>query len=215
MRVLARRTLRRGTLIGCVVLLAAASCRPSRAGGDTNHPRGGPRYLGDFRGVPTEVDPAFKEPWDALQAALASDPGSAETAAAADRLLAAGPPFDLRMWGVQAKAQHAYANGDDASAISMVDQVLAAAPPDAPPDPVSALALVRARALVRSGDATRALAAIDDAALTREGVVLPSEAAALRASALDRAGKTDALRAWRRRWVLARRHSPRSPSRVP
>jgi len=196
MRVLVRRTRRRSTLFACLAVLAVASCRPARAGGDTNHPGSGPKYLGDFRGVPTEVDPAFAEPWDALQTALAKDPGSAETAAAADRLLAAGPPFELRMWGVQAKAQHAYANGDDPGAVAMVDQVLAAAPPEAAPDAVSALALVRARALVRSGDATRALAAIDEAALVREGVVMPSEAAALRAIALDRAGKTDALRAY-------------------
>jgi ABC-type branched-subunit amino acid transport system substrate-binding protein len=176
----------------CLALFAAASCKTVRAGGDTKQPK----YLGDFRGVPTEVDPAFAEPWAALQAAIAADPGGPDTAAAADRLLAAGPPFDLRMWGVQAKAQHAYLGGDDPAAIAMVDQVLAAAAPDASPDAVSALSLVRARALVRSGDATRALAAIDEAPLQREGVVLPTEAAALRAIALDRAGKSDALRAY-------------------
>jgi ABC-type branched-subunit amino acid transport system substrate-binding protein len=197
MRVLARRARRRGCVLAALVTLAIPSCRTTRAGGDGTQP---PRYLGDFRGAPTEVDPAFADAWSELQAAVAADAGSAATVAAADRLLSAGPPFELRLWGVHAKAQHAYLNGDDAGAISMADQVLAASTPESSPDAISALALVRVRALVRSGDAVRALASMDEPALRREGVLIPSEEAALRAIALDRAGRPEALAAlvrWR------------------
>lgn len=193
MRVLVRRARRRTTLLVAVMIMAVPSCRTGRAGPEGTKT---PRYLGDFRGGPTEVDPAFAEPWKALQEAIAADPGAAETAAAADRLLAAGPPFELRLWGVHAKAQHAYANGDDHDAVTMVDQVLAAAPPEAGADAVSALALLRVRAMVRSGDAARALVAIDEPPLRREGVLVPGEEAALRAIALDRAGRPDALGAY-------------------
>lgn len=193
MRVLMRRARRRTTVIIAAAALAIPSCRTGRAGGEGTAT---PRYLGDFRGAPTEVDPAFAEPWAALQAAVAADPGAPEAAAAADRLLAAGPPFGVRLGGVHAKAQHAYVNADDAGAVTMVDQVLAAATAEAAADAVSALALVRVRALVRSGDAVRGLAALDEPALRRDGVLIPGEEAALRAIALDRAGRPDALAAY-------------------
>src|SRR5688572_33215847 len=91
-----------------VAALALGSCRPTGAT---------PKFVGDFRGAPSEVDPAFAEDWDALQRAIAVDPGSADVAAAADRLLARGPALDLRLWAIAAKAEHAYRGGDDAKAI--------------------------------------------------------------------------------------------------
>jgi ABC-type branched-subunit amino acid transport system substrate-binding protein len=171
------------------VALTIASCRTGRA--RTQLPP--PQYLGDFRGAPTAVDPAFAEPWEALQSAVAADPGSVATVEAADRLLAAGPPFELRLWGVHAKANATYLAGDDDGAVRMVDQVLAAAARESAPDAISALNLLLCRALVRSGDPARGLVVLDSPALEREGVVTADEALALRAIGLDRAGRPEAL----------------------
>lgn len=200
MRVLVRRARRRLVLATSLLVLAAAA--PScRAKGNTTTPK----YLGDFRGAPTEVPPEFEAPWADLQAALKRDPANADVDAAADRLLAAGPPFDLRLWGVQAKAAHAYAIGDDARAIQMADEVLTAAAgrSDASADAISALCLVRVRSMVRSGDPARALILIEEPPLQREGVIVPDEDAALRAIAFDRSGRhPEALAAfvrWRSR----------------
>lgn len=192
MRVLWARARRRATFAVCLVALTIPSCRTGRARTETT----APKYLGDFRGAPTEVDPAFAEPWAALQTAVAADPASAEAVAAADRLLAAGPPFELRMWGVHAKAHASYLGGDDASATKMIDQVLAAAAPDSAPDAVSALNLLLCRALVRSGDPARGLVVLDAPPLAREGVVAVDEGLALRAIGLDRAGRPEALAAF-------------------
>ncbi len=202
MRVLVRRAQRRCLLAASLLALAAAapSCRPGRAQGSTP-----PKYLGDFRGAPTEVPDAFAESWAALQDAMKRDPGGDDVVIAADRLLSAGPPFDLRLWGVQAKAAHAYARGEDTAAIQLAEQVLTAAAgrADASADAISALCLVRVRAMVRSGDPARALGLLDEAPLRREGVVGPDEDAALRAIAFDRSGRqTEALAAfvgWRAR----------------
>lgn len=149
-----------------------------------------PQYLGDFRGAPTSVDPAFAADWTAMREAIAADPAQTSVVEAADRLLAAGPPLELRLWGVHAKAQHAYLHGDDTGAIAMVDQVLAAVKDPAPVlDAISALSLVRVRALVRTGDPGRALVVLDDPALARPGVLGDEERAGIRALALDRNGR--------------------------
>lgn len=179
-----------------VAALALGSCRPTRAT---------PKFIGDFRGAPSEVDPAFAEDWDALQRAIAVDPGSAEVAAAADRLLARGPALDLRLWAIAAKAEHAYRGGDDGRAIDMVDQAMGAAEgkDDAPIDALSVLARVRVRALVRSGDPARGLVALDEPALARDGILDDDERVSLRAVGLDRAGRHPealaAYLAWRSR----------------
>ncbi len=166
------------------LLAGPVGCRPSGA----RLPA--PQYLGDFRGAPRSVDPAFAADWKALRDAVAEDPGQPSVVEAADRLLAAGPPIELRLWGVHAKAQHAYVHGDDAAAIAMADQVLAVVEdPIAVADAISALSLVRVRALVRTGDPGRALVVLDDPALLRVGVLTEEERVGIRALALDRNGR--------------------------
>ncbi|HET6582611.1 MAG TPA: hypothetical protein VFG69_04175, partial [Nannocystaceae bacterium] len=147
-----------------VAALVLGSCRPTHAT---------PKFVGDFRGAPTEVAPEFAADWSALQDAIAADPGGADVLAAADRLLARGPELDLRLWAIAAKAEHAYRHGDDDKAITQVDQALSAAAgkDDAPIDALSVLSRVRVRALVRSGDPARGLVALDEPAVTRDGIL--------------------------------------------
>lgn len=185
--VLRRRRLRRLVAAWGTAALVLA-CRPGHGQGSTTTPV----YLGDFRGNgPTEVAPAYADDWHALQDALARDPAADEVRAAADRLLAAGPPLELRMWAIQARARHAYALGHDTEAIQMTDQILAAAAAagDGSPDAISALSLSRVRSMIRSGDPARGLVLLEEPALAREGVVVPLERAALQAIGLDRAGR--------------------------
>ncbi|MFO0635819.1 MAG: ABC transporter substrate-binding protein [Nannocystaceae bacterium] len=188
MHVLVHRRRRRSALVtaACATFVLALACRPSRGEGKT------PVYLGDFRGEQAvRVGPEFDADWRALQDALAKDPGADEVRAAADRLLAAGPPLELRLWAIQARARHAYARGQDAEAVQITDEALAAAAgqADAPADAISALCLSRVRSMVRSGDPARALVLLDEAPLQRPGVLVPMETAALRSIALDRAGR--------------------------
>ena len=170
-----------------LVLVAGAlptlgSCRASRSAQPT------PTYLGDFRDVgPRHVDAEYRDDWDALTRAREADPAAPAVAEAADRLLARDPPADIRLAAQLAKAEQAFLAREDARAILLVDEALTSSDADANVhDTRAALAVVRVRALARSGDAARALDVLAEPLL--DGLA-DEERRGLHAVALDRDGQ--------------------------
>ncbi|MCH9681120.1 MAG: hypothetical protein K0V04_06795 [Deltaproteobacteria bacterium] len=141
--------------------------------------------------------------WDRLVKARADDPGGREVVAAADDVLASDAPVTLQLAALRAKAEYAYAHGDDVLAIGLAERGLAlvAAPdPGSAPQTLIDLARVRARAMVRGGDPTAAIAAIDHPVATAGEGWPGAELAGLRAVAADRNGDWAAAVAGLARW---------------
>jgi ABC-type branched-subunit amino acid transport system substrate-binding protein len=194
-----RATRLRRVLIGLVVgaLPTLLSCRPSRATEIPRHP-------GDVRSVdPSRVDPLFADAWAEVVRLRDADPTDPQIPMKVDALLALGPPVDLRLAAQLAKAQQAYLTGQDPQAVLAVDQALSGVEvPDANPPAVAVeLMIVRVRAMVRGGDPSRSLVALDEPILRAPGVLDPVERLSLRAIALERNGQfadaVVALARWR------------------
>jgi ABC-type branched-subunit amino acid transport system substrate-binding protein len=145
------------------------------------------------------VEPEFRADWERVLAAQAKDPGGVEVSVAADALLARGPPPEVRMAALHAKAQVAWLAGDDGAALRWLDEALALGGVREALE--HAAQRLRTFALARGGPVDEALVAVEDA--ERRGLVDPQEAAGARAVALDRSGRADqaalAFARWRAR----------------
>ena len=139
------------------------------------------------------MDPAVRAAWDEMDAQWQADPAGDGVRAAAETILATDAPPNVRRAALRAKAEHAYLNGEDAEAIVSAEEGLALgradANPSAPPPAVMIeLARLRVRALVRGGDPTLALEALDEPLVHAGGGLDPLEEQGLRAVAADRNG---------------------------
>jgi ABC-type branched-subunit amino acid transport system substrate-binding protein len=180
--------LRRALCVGVLALLpSVVSCRSSKAG-DLVAP-------GD---VPVEL----RDEWQALMDAQQKDRESTAIDQAADAILDKEAPADVHAQALLAKAERQYLVGNDADAIALADEALAKIGP--PPVDVqsplrTAIHATLARALVRGGDAGRALTELDW--LEQAGAIEPIELRGARAVALDRQGDREralaAYVAWR------------------
>ncbi len=162
-------------------LAAFAGCpRPSRPT---------PKFLGDARQLDaSDVDPAYREDWAAMEKARAADPASPEVAELATKLLQRDPPLPVRLSALRARAEHAYAHGDDAATIAAGDEGLGLV--EVAGDRAAAvlvdLARLRAFALARGGDPQAALAALDGPILAGTDRLTLEQRWGARAAALDR-----------------------------
>lgn len=193
----AARPLARGLVIlGLAIASSGASCRPA---GTVQHPVGAAGS--DLDGRP--ADPGEGDAWDRLQRARAADPGGEEARALAAALLAGDPPLALRLAALRALAEHAYLHHDDASAIASAQEGLERGRGEVASEPqvLVDLARIRARALVRGGDPSAALAALDEPLVQARGGLGLVDALGMRAVASDRKGDTAAavaaFAAWR------------------
>jgi ABC-type branched-subunit amino acid transport system substrate-binding protein len=185
--------LRRALCVGALALLpSVVSCRSSRANGE----------LVDPSAVPVEL----RDEWQALLDAQQQDRESTAIDQAADALLDQDAPVDVHAQALLAKAERQYLVGNDADAITLADEALAKlgpAPAGTQPDssgPLrSAIRVTLTRALVRGGDAARALTELDW--LEQAGAIEPLELRGARAIAFDRQGDREralaAFVAWR------------------
>lgn len=152
---------------------------------------------------PTEVPEDLRDEWQALESAKQGDRSSEAIDAAADALLEQEPPPTLVAGALQAKAERQYMLGNDAEAIALADQALAALdqasgqtagptgkPPKSQVELLGAIQRVLALALTRGGDPARALTQLD--AVESWDGMSPTELRGARAVALDRKGDTAA-----------------------
>ncbi|MCA9648713.1 MAG: ABC transporter substrate-binding protein [Myxococcales bacterium] len=167
--------------------------------GPTTTPRPGEPSVLDER----PRDPQVQAAWDRLQAARAEDPGSDEVRVIAEQILAGDPPLSMRLAALRAKAEHAYLAGADPLAIATAEEGLALVTGGPEQDALVLvdLARIRLRALVRGGDPSIALSALDEPLVHARGGLPPVEEHGLRAVGLDRngdlAGALVELAAWR------------------
>lgn len=185
--------LRRALCVGVLALLpSVVSCRSSRANGQ----------LVDPSAVPIEL----RDEWQALIDAQHEDRESTAIDQAADALLGQDAPVDVHAQALHAKAERQYLVGNDADAITLADEALAKlGPPPAGTEPDargplrSAIHMTLARALVRGGDAGRALTELDW--LEQASAIEPLDLRGARAVAFDRQGDREralaAFVAWR------------------
>ncbi|MEM7155055.1 MAG: ABC transporter substrate-binding protein [Myxococcota bacterium] len=139
------------------------------------------------------MDPAVRAAWDEMDSQWQADPAGEGVRAAAERLLATEAPANVHRAAFRAKAEHAYLNGSDAEAIVSAEEglELGQAEPDPGPQPPAVmieLARLRVRALVRGGDPTLALEALEEPLVHAGGGLDPVEEQGLRAIAADRNG---------------------------
>jgi ABC-type branched-subunit amino acid transport system substrate-binding protein len=193
----ARQAARGAAIVALGLACSGASCRP--AGRTT------PSGVADARDLDRRPDdPGWQTAWDRLQQAHQTDPAGAEARALADELLAAAdPPLSVRLAALRVRAEHAYLHGDDpvAQASATEGLTLGQGSADGEPHVLVDLARIRARALVRSGDPSSALAALSEPLVQGRGGLPPAEALGMRAVALDRMGDAAAavaaFAAWR------------------
>jgi ABC-type branched-subunit amino acid transport system substrate-binding protein len=184
----ARAAVRALATLALGVLCSGASCRP---GGGTTPPK----FLGDGSGLDERPDdPSQRDAWDRLQRAREADPGGAEVRAIADELLAGNPPLAVRLAALRARAEHAYLHQDDPVAIASAEEGLGLGREgaDGEAQVLVDLARIRARALVRGGDPSTALLALEEPLVQARGGLPPVEALGMRAVATDRKGDTAA-----------------------
>lgn len=169
------------------LLPSVISCRSTKAN------QGGESALVDPSVVPVEL----RDEWQALLDAVAADSSSTAIDQAADVLLDQAAPTEVHGQALLAKAKRQYEIGNDADAIALADEGLAKlGPAPAPPakDQVAplrgAIHRVLALALVRGGDAGRALAEL--AWLEQAAALEPVELQGARAVAFDRQGDREA-----------------------
>lgn len=159
------------------------ACGGAQCRGPGSGPPGG-------RGGPLDarpVDPADGAAWDRLEQARAADPAGPEVRSIAEELLAGNPSLTARLAALRAKAEHAYLNQEDPVAIASAEAGLALVQAGTDDSQVLVdLARTRLRALVRGGDPSAALGALDDPLVAARGGLDPTEALGLRAVALDR-----------------------------
>ena len=172
-------------LVGRWLLLAGLAA----FAGCPRPPQPTPKFLGDARQLEAEdVDPQFREDWAAMEKARAADPGSAEVDELATKLLDRDPPLPVRLSALRARADHAYAHGDDAGTIVACEEGLDLV--DVSGERAAAvvvdLARLRAFALARGGDPQAALAALVGPILAPAGRLTDEQRFGVRAAALDR-----------------------------
>ncbi len=163
------------------MLPTVVSCRSTSANGE----------LVDPSTVPVEL----RDEWQALVDAQQLDKQSSSIDQAADALLGQAAPIEIHAQALHAKAERQVLVGNDADAIALADAaqaLLGELPLDSadaaePSMPLRvAIRLTLARALVRGGDAGRALTELDWLELA--GAMSGLELRAARAVALDRQG---------------------------
>ncbi|MFV8756677.1 ABC transporter substrate-binding protein [Nannocystaceae bacterium ST9] len=182
--------LRRALCVGALALLpTVVSCRSTKANGELGE-------LVDPTAVPVEL----RDEWQALIDAQKADRESSSIDQAADALLGQDAPVEVHAQALHAKAERQYLVGNDADAIALADEALAKLGEGEAAAPLrAAIRETLTLALVRGGDAGRALSELDR--LEQAGAMSTIELRSARAVALDRQGDREralaAFVAWR------------------
>ncbi len=145
------------------------------------------------------VSPRYRELWRAVLRAQSGNPEGSKVVLAVDRLLAEGPPPDLRAAALLVKAQYAYLVFHDGDAERWSDEGLAIGAQRVPTRVRDALLRVRVSSLARGGDPAEALRGLDAArtSLAMETVELRGVAAVAHDRNGDTADAVVAFAAWR------------------
>lgn len=141
-----------------------------------------------------QVAPEYRADLNQMLSAHERDPSDPAVAAAADKLLDREPPDPVRAAALWAKAEQAYAVGDDLAAIAFAVDGLAREPEK---KLEQALQDVRAQALVRGGDAEEAGRVLGSLAARWDAARIAGARAALAERAADPGDAALAYANWR------------------
>lgn len=166
----------------CPVLPMFSRSKPPVNSGNTSAP------------AVSEVEPAYRDAWDAVRAEIARDPKSPAIVTRADALLALLPPLELQVGALVAKSQQAYRVGEDFLAVRWCQDAQRRMEQH-PQDGVSSalardLARIYVMAAARGGDPAIALDRLDK--LESTDTFSPQESFGIEAVALSRAKKIPA-----------------------